>query len=114
MPRQNRAKLFHPYDALKGFEETVHAKDAVYVRQAELADDAQERLDRKLRSLNRGNRVTVIRFQAKSGEYGQYVSVTGTVSRIDTIHGTVIIGNQAIPFRDIAEIGGVADDWISV
>ena len=30
MPRQNRAKLFAPYQALKGFGEAVHAKDAEY------------------------------------------------------------------------------------
>ena len=114
MPRQNRAKLFHPYDALKGFEETVHAKDAVYVCRTEVADDMQERLDRKLRSLRRGSSVTVTWFQAASGDYGQYVSVSGTVSRIDPIRGTVIIGRQVIPFRDMLEIGDAADDRRSV
>ena len=45
MPRQNRAKIFAPYQALKGFGETVRAKDAVSVGRREPAEYARERFD---------------------------------------------------------------------
>ena len=42
MPRKNRAKIFAPYQALKGFSETVRAKDAAYMRRPEPAEYARK------------------------------------------------------------------------
>ena len=110
MPRQNRAKIFAPYQALKGFNETVHAKDTAYVPRVELAEYAQERLDWKLRRLQRGDTVTVTWFQAKSGaddqDIGQYLTETGIVERVDPIFRVLIFGKRKIPMEDVAELRG--------
>ena len=108
MPRKNRAKIFAPYQALKGFNDTVHARDTVYVRRLELAEYAQERLDRKLRQIRRWDTVTVTWFQPKPGEagqdVGQYLSATGTVERVDPVFRVLLLSGQRIPMEDIADL----------
>ena len=108
MPRLNRAKLFAPYDALKPFESTVHAKDTVYVRRKELSEFAQECLDQRLRRLERSDVVTVTWFQATETDRdsGQYVTGTGTVTKIDRIYRVIYLDKQAIPVRDILDLYG--------
>ena len=110
MQRQNRAKIFAPYQALKGFRETLHAKDAVYVPRLELADYAQERLDRKLRQLHKWDTVTVTWFRPKLGgstkDIGQYLTTTGTVERIDLIFRTLLLAGERIPMEEIADLRG--------
>ena len=110
MPRQNRAKIFAPYHALKGFSEALHAKDTVYMRRLELAEYAQERLDWKLRHLHRRDTVTVTWFQPKPGEsgqdIGQYLTATGTVERVDPIFHTLLLAGERIPMDEIADLRG--------
>ena len=117
MPRQNRAKIFAPYQALKGFGEAIHAKDAVFVPRMELPEYAQERLDRKLRQLHCWDTVTVTWFRGKPGEadrnLGQYVTVTGTVERIDPVFRVLLLGKQRIPMEEIVELRGERLDDIS-
>ena len=115
MPRQNRAKMFAPYQALKGFSETVHAKDTVYVRRLELSEYAQEQLDLKLRLIHRWDTVTVTWFQSKQGEddLGQYMTATGTVERLDPVFHLLFLGEQKIPMDDITDLRGDCLDGIS-
>ena len=108
MPRQNRAKIFAPYDALKGFEETVHAKEELFVARPELTDYAQERLDRRLRSLARDSRVTVTWFRPKedglSSGLGRYVTASGTVRKIDLASRILLLDRQPIWIPAILDI----------
>lgn len=110
MPRQNRAKIFAPYQALKGFCETVHAKDTVYVCRLELSEYAQESIDWKLRQLRKGDVVKVTWFQSKKGEndqeIGQYMTMTGTVERVDPVFRVLLLDGQKIPMKDIADLKG--------
>ena len=62
MHRQDRAKLFAPFAALSGFEDSVKSRDRVLLPRTIPAEDARERLDRKLRSLRKGDYVTVVYF----------------------------------------------------
>ena len=105
MPRLNRAKLFAPYDALKPFESTVHAKDTVYTRRIELSEYAQESLDHTLRCAERGDTVTVTWFQARSSDQdddmGQYVTAEGVITKIDRVFHVLYLGNTAIQMKDI-------------
>ena len=108
MPRQNRAKIFAPYQALKGFSEAVHAKDTVYVRRIELSEYVQELLDRKLRRLRRWDVVTVTWFCPKPDEagrdVGQYITATGAVERIDPVFRELLLCGQRIPLEAITEL----------
>ena len=117
MPRQNRAKIFAPYQALKGFSEAVHEKDTVYVRRLELSEYVKECLDRKLRQLRRWDTVSVTWFRLKPGgedpDTGQYITVTGMVERIDPVFRVLLLGGQKIPMDDIAALRGERLDGIS-
>ena len=110
MPRQNRAKIFAPYDALKGFEETVHARETVYVPQVQLSEYAQECLDRKLRLVERNDTITVVWFQPRPDVtvpgFGQYLTTTDTVVRIDRDFQELCLSNWSIRISKIIEIGG--------
>lgn len=117
MPRQNRAKIFAPYQALKGFSEAIHAKDTVFVPRLELAEYAQECLNRRLRQLRRWDTVTVTWFQVKPGEadrdLGQYVTETGMVECVDPVFHVLLLGRQRIPMEEITELRGERFDGIS-
>lgn len=117
MPRQNRAKIFAPYQALKGFCETVHAKDTVYVCRLELSEYAQERIDRELRQLRRWDTVTVTWFQPRQDENdrgsGQYITVTGTIEHIDPVFRVLLLVGQKIPIGDITDLRGERLDGTS-
>ena len=61
MPAARWAKIFSPFDALKGFSEAVAAKDVLYAEKEEPGDDAKRELDRKLnilRGLTRNGRMS--------------------------------------------------------
>lgn len=63
-----RAKIFSPFDALKGFNEAIASKDVLYRDRIELSEDDRKELDRRLQILKgltyngrmaRANRVKV-------------------------------------------------------
>jgi len=118
-----RAKIFSPFDALKGFNEAVAAKEVLYEYKRELSDNQKEELNRRLLILQsltfngrtaRANRVKVsvthyIPCSDKEnfayGYRGQYVTVTGTVWNVDTaVEKTILVDRTRIHFSDIVEI----------
>lgn len=101
MDRQERAKQFIPFDALKGFRELLKEKEKVIVPKVELSEEAGEELDRKLRAVKRNDVVTVIYFQK-----GEYLKVTGMVARLDMTARVLQIVNTKIAFEDIYKIEG--------
>ncbi len=52
MPASRWAKIFSPFDALKGFSEAVSSKEVQYVSRVELDADAEADLSRKLEILH--------------------------------------------------------------
>lgn len=117
MPRKNRAKIFAPYQALKGFGGAIHVKNIIYVYRLELSEYVQERLDQKLRRLRRWDTVTLTWFRPKLGEndrgIGQYITATGMVERFDPVLRVLLFGGQRIAIEDIAELRGKRLDEIS-
>lgn len=101
MDRQERAKQFIPFDALKGFRELLKEKEKIIVPKVELSEEAGEELDRKLRAVKRNDVVTVIYFQK-----GEYLKVTGMVARLDMSARVLQIVNTKIAFEDIYNIEG--------
>lgn len=53
MMREERAKQFMPFAALKGYEEALHRKEKHKVPKMELSEEYQEILDRKLRQVQK-------------------------------------------------------------
>ena len=101
MPPSRRAKQFSMFDALKGLQEALAAKERLPEPRKELAQDAAEELNQLLCSLEKGASVTVVYYCKYQQEYHQ---ITGTVSNIDTYWKTLYLGKLGIDFVELAEI----------
>lgn len=117
-----RAKIFSPFDALKGFTEAVEAKDELYVERVELSEDECADLDKKITELQelvcngsaaRENNVTVTVTHfvpcndADNDAYGyrgQYVETNGVLTEIDTVKKLIAVDNKRIDFDDILRL----------
>ena len=117
-----RAKIFSPFDALKGFTEEVEAKDELYVERVELSEDECADLDKKITELQelvcngsaaRENNVvvTVTYFvpcvdenNDAYGYRGQYNETTGALTEIDTVRRLITVDNKRLRFDDILRL----------
>ena len=118
-----RAKIFAPFDALRGFSAAIIAKDALYEPKRDLSEDDMETINHKLSLLcevirnskvARENHVTirVTHFVPCSDldneSYrikGNYETTTGVCIKIDPIAKYLILMNgQRIFFEDISAI----------
>lgn len=125
MPCSKRAKIFAPYDALKGFSEAVAAKNVLYVDPVGLEQQEQEELDRRLRilhDLTRNGRVSrenkvevqVTFFEPCSDRNseafrsrGLYRTVTGICRNVDTVVSkTITLDDHRIPIRNVIRLSG--------
>lgn len=117
MPVADRAKIFQPFAALKGYEELIKEQQKLRVERRALSEEYREELDivlkKLLRELELGNRpgITVVHFIAdrkvseESGrELGKYVETTGRIRRIDNREGILWLGEQLIAAEDILDI----------
>ncbi len=99
MSREERAKQFMPFAALKGYPEALRRKEKIIVPKRELSEEYGEELDRKLHEIQRNDMVSVIYFCR-----GEYLKVTGMVSRMDPTARILKVVNTKIPFGDIYDI----------
>ena len=126
MDRGRRAKIFAPFDALKGFSEAVAAKDVLYEERITLSQEDQEELNRRLAILHgltyngrmaRANRVqvTVTYYEPCCDENheayglrGRYRTVTGICRKVDAEGtGTILVGGARIRLEEILRIEGL-------
>lgn len=123
MPLSQRAKIFSPFAALRGFEEAVDSKLERYVRKAELSDEDREKLNAILvelaalvkngRQVRRHPVVVTVRYFVPCGDEnheaygrgGRYETLRGTVRKIDpVIRKAIWVNESEIEFSDILEI----------
>ena len=97
----NRAKQFVPFEALKGFREALAEKERIIVPRRELSEEKKAEIDYKLHQIKKMDIVTAEYFQK-----GEYVKMTGVVSRIDKTSRGLKIVNTRIPFDDISDLQG--------
>ena len=134
MDRGHRAKIFSPFDALKGFNEAVASKDVLYEDRIELLQEDSEELSRRLNILHnltfngrmaRENRVQVIvtYYEPCSDENneayglrGHYKTITGICWNVDAeVNQTILIDKAKIPLWYVLKIEAPGDlfrkDW---
>ena len=123
MRLDQRAKIFSPFSALKGFEERIDEKRRLYVEKRELSEEEQAALDAALRYLHERTRnlhmakenalracVTYYipctdENHEAYGCRGSYESFNGTVWKVDPVlRHTLLIGDREIELADIASI----------
>lgn len=99
MTRENRAKQFASFAALKGLEEEIRWQERIEVDKIELSEERLEEIDRKFKLIKKKDIITVTYFNKN-----QYLRVTGMVSRIDTTSRILQVINTKIRFDDIYEL----------
>ena len=97
--KADRAKIFMPFAALKGFEEALREKEKIIVKKKELCEDEIDDLNRKMNLIEKGKMVKVI---YHNGE--EYIEIKGLVSYIDKVLGDITIVNTKIKFENILKI----------
>lgn len=99
MSREERAKQFMPFAALKGYENALREKEKIVVPRIELSEDMKEELDIKLKEVQLKDIISVVYYDKE-----EYIKITGMVSKIDTSAGYIKIVNQKIDFNDVFDI----------
>lgn len=99
MTREDRAKQFMPFAALKGYPEALAKKEKIVVPKAEVSEEYAQMLDQKLRRVSRNDIITVVYFSD-----GEYLKKIGMVSRIDETARVLKVVNTKILFDDIYDI----------
>jgi trans-2-enoyl-CoA reductase len=99
MSKEDRAKQFMPFAALKGHTEALKRKEKIVVQKMELSEEYQEELDRKLHQISKNDMITVIYYHQN-----EYLKLTGMVARIDDTARILKIVNTKINFDDLYEI----------
>ena len=95
----DRARQFLPFDALKGFRESLEKTEFLLENKKILSSDSEEELNNKFLSLSIGNYVFV-----KYYYQFEYVESYGIIKRIDTIYKNLYLSNSKISFDDIIDI----------
>jgi len=109
MTIQNRAKIFSPFAALRGYEDEIasEGKDHLKVQRIELSEEEKAKLSDTLYRLRKGQPVSARYFIG-----GYYEDISGTVEVIDPVASELRVStgtktslgkdlSTIIPFGDI-------------
>lgn len=112
MAISNRAKIFSPFAALRGYEDEIasEGREHTKTQRIELSEEGKERIGTKLMQLHKGAFVTIRYFTD-----GYYEDVSGKVESVDGVYKELklstgmknAIGKELptiIPFVDILEV----------
>ena len=113
MPLENRAKIFSPFAALRGYEQEI-AREGWKMRRAERPTPSEEEIEKlsaKLAQVLKGMEVRVMYFQEDttdlSGRHmGCCCETSVRLETIDPVGQTIRFNEKVIPFADIQDIMG--------
>lgn len=116
MSNADRAKIFSPFAALRGYEDAIAARQRIFVPKVELTEDAKSELDHHLQMvvslLSQGEHpmIEVIYFEKESSstekEEGSYISFTGKVARYIETARILQVVDRKINLDNIRAIRG--------
>ena len=107
MSVENRAKLFTPFSALRGFDIEILTteQDRLLVPQISLASDREEEIYRVLNGLHQGDWATVSYFipvkTIGNQTLGEYTMVSGEVKRVDDVEQLLVLEGASVLFGNI-------------
>lgn len=106
----NRAKLFTPFAALRGFDIEIisQEQDWLLVPQITIADDQRETIWHSLNALQKDDWAIITRFTPvktiENQVLGEYSVVSGPVVKVDDISQLLMVQGAAVPFEDIYQL----------
>ncbi len=117
MSLTNRAKIFSPFSALRGYDEEIKNENTEHlkVRRLCLSDEEIEKIEAALSRLIKGQPVNITYFTGGEDEYGFYQNISGTVISVDEIINSLSLKTNSkslsgkilptvIQFKDILRI----------
>ena len=101
MTTAERAKQFAPFDSLKGLQEALRDREERHsrVQRHDISEEQMERNSEIFAQLTKGALVRIECYRAFHD-----ISVTGTVSVIDTVFRYLLLGTEKYLFSDIYSI----------
>ena len=94
LSREERARQFLPFNALKGFNDALKEKEIEYVEKVELSEDCLNEISEILNLLEVGIKVKIKYYHHK-----QYIEIKG-----NSIKKKILVDNVLINFADILKI----------
>ena len=111
MDLSDRAKIFSPFAALRGYEKIIQSKEQMRVNRRCLSEEEGDEINRKLITLKKGDRISVTSFHEDPGcdgsggmAEGTYQTISGVVSKIDADTGVVWIDGIGVSIENISQI----------
>lgn len=109
MSNYDRASQFAPFAALTGYDALILEMARETKQKLTLSSDKVEEISRKLtfikEHLDESIEATIIYFKKDNKkDGGDYLSIKGTISRIDEYHKCLKIDDVIIKFNDIYDI----------
>ncbi|MBO5394660.1 MAG: YolD-like family protein [Clostridia bacterium] len=100
MSRQDRAKQFAPFDALKGLQDALRIKEFEHerVQRGEIQEEKANEISRTLISLEKNSRVKATYYSD-----GHYFDIVGT-AKLLIEEGVIEIAGQKILLDDLCDV----------
>lgn len=99
MIREERARIFMPFDAITGFKEALKEKEKEHITRKELSDEVNEELSIKIKVIDINKIVEVTYYDGD-----KYTKVKGKVNKIDKLNRRMIIDSKEINLFDVIGI----------
>ena len=100
LSREERARQFLPFDALKGFNEALREKEKEYEEKKELSEEEINKISEKLKTLEKGNIIRITHYLNK-----KYVTEIIVIKEIDKLKQRIVTANEKrIRFEDVLKI----------
>lgn len=101
MMREERARQFAPFDAMKGLQEALRDREERHSR-VDKHDISEEQMERNSEVFAKITKGTVVRMEFYRGFHD--ITVTGKVTTIDTVFQFLKLGTEKYLFSDIYTI----------
>ena len=95
----DRAKLFMPFDALKGLKEEIRKREVLKDSRKVLSCEQDIELDNIIRKLKKNDLIRIKYYYELN-----YIETIDRIKKIDNIYNKIILLNTIISFDDIMEI----------
>ena len=109
MTNKERAKIFMPFDALKGFREILQNQEIIKIEKKELSEDKIKEIDLILSKLKKGMLVKITYY---NNNLSSYQTIEGVLTNIDIIYKTITIVKNKINIVELYDIEIIEEEAI--
>ena len=109
MKLSDRAKIFLPFDALKGFKEALKEEEKERCEQKILSEEQKEELNKQISSLQKGMLIKIKVYNLSEQTYDE---VEGIFTRLDIVNKKLYIVKQEYHIDLIISLEIFQQKWI--